>query len=328
VTRKLCLPAFVGLLAFAAEARAQYLGFPYCSGPPRVIAFLPILPARVVVIPVVQKRIIIQQVTVPPVRVLIPASDLSGIDLDVEAPDRLFPPGAAPPRKPVAVPAEPKKEMMKKPEPDKAPVPAVKPPPPPVKPPPEPVKPPPELPKKPPANSAAKKPAEDLWQPRAGAADESRRLVELGVQAFRSGKYGLALFRFQQACDVDPNHARAFFLLGQAHLALGQHREAIEAIQDGLRLQPDWPTRDFRPRVELYADNLDDWLDHRRRLDDVISRNPQDAIALFLRGYVLWFDGQRPQAANWFMRARAVTADPRWIDLFLKHAPPANIAAL
>src|SRR5205823_3232280 len=128
-----------------------------------------------------------------PPRARAPDYDLSGIDLDVESPDRLFPPGTAPAARPeVARPARPKDEAPNKP---------------PVKP--EPAAPPP-----------MKPPAEDLLQPRAGAAEEAGRLVELGIRAFRDQEYGVAAWRFRQASEVHPANARAFFLLGQAYLAV------------------------------------------------------------------------------------------------------------
>jgi hypothetical protein len=248
---------------------------------------------------VVERRVIIRPVA-PVVEY-----DLSGIDLDVESPDRLYPPGAAPQR--------PARELERKPEPRKPAEPAVKPPPPPA-----------PLPAPPPK----KTPEDELLQPRAGAADESQRLTELGVRAFRAGQYGLALWRFRQATGVDPNNARAYFLMAQAHIAVGQFREALPVIQDGLRLQPEWPAHDFRPRGEFYKDNPGDWLEVRRRLDEAAQREPNDFAYLFMRAYVAWFDGQRAEATEWFQRARARTADPTWVDLFLKHAPAPAVAGI
>jgi len=46
-----------------------------------------------------------------------------------------------------------------------------------------------------------------------------------------------------------------------------------------------------------------------------------------LRAYVAWFDGRRAQAVEWFHAARPLAPDPRWIDLFLKHAPAPVLAA-
>jgi Flp pilus assembly protein TadD len=165
-----------------------------------------------------------------------------------------------------------------------------------------------------------------LLQPRAGAGPESRRLVDLGVLAFKAQQYGLAAWRFQQASVIDPTNARSFFLLAQAYVGVGQFRDAVWAVQEGLRLQPDWPVRDFRPRRDLYGIGKADWLEHVRRVDDAVTRQPDDSAYLFLRAYVAWFDGRRPQAAEWFHQARALVADPRWIDLFLLQAPPPAIA--
>ena len=58
---------------------------------------------------------------------------------------------------------------------------------------------------------------------------------------------------------------------------------AVRAIHEGLRLDPDWPVRDFRPRFELYVAEPDDWIEHRRRLDDAVKRQPRDADYAFLR---------------------------------------------
>jgi hypothetical protein len=307
MTRKLGLLTIAVWLAFAHRTEAQYpyspgVGFQYSGGRLRIAGFVPLFPvvgppsSTIVIGPpatVVERRVTVRPVA-PPVEY-----DLSGIDLDVESPDRLYPPGTAPlrPVRPEPVPDR------KKPEP-------------PVKQPPPPA----------PAPAPNKTPEDELFTPRAGAADEARRLTELGLRAFRAGEYGLALWRFRQASGVDPSNARAFFLMAQAFIAVGQYREAMPVLQDGLRLQPDWPTADFRPRAELYKDNPADWLEHRRRLEEAVQREPTEFAYLFLRAYVAWFDGQRPQATEWFLRARARTADPTWVDLFLKHAPVPVVA--
>ena len=255
----------------------------------------------------VERRVIAQQI-VPPLisRVALPPEpDVTGIDLDLESPDKLYPPGTAPTKKPVVKPIEPKADLPKKPPEELLKPPAAVPegPPPPMKP-----------------------PVEDLLTPRAGVADESRRLVELGVLAFQQRAYGLAVMRFEQASAVDPANARAFFLLAQSYLAVGQFRDAVKAIHAGLDLRPDWPVAKFSPRTELYAGALEDWLEHRRRLVDAVKWRPKDGGYLFLRAYIEWFDGERPQAVELFHNARPLVADPQWIDLFLKHAPAVPLA--
>ncbi len=108
MTRKLCLLAVAALLTFATDARAQFLGGPgyapggigiqYSGGRLRISGFLPNGPVigTVTVVPpmtVIDRRIIIQPIIISPPR---PQFDLSGIDLDVESPDKLYPPGTAP----------------------------------------------------------------------------------------------------------------------------------------------------------------------------------------------------------------------------------------
>lgn len=302
MTGKLRLPAIAALLVLTGEARAQLAPYPYSgggigvqygSGRLRIGGVYYALPPFTVI----QRQVIVQPivpVTVAPTAA--PKYDLSGIDLDVESPDKLYPPGTAPVPRPAPVE---KKPVPKGPERLPAPKPEL----------------PPQAPK------------EDLLKPRPVPVDESKRLMELGLRAFRAGEYGLALWRFRQASEVDRGNARAFFLMAQAYLTIGQYREAMTAIEDGLRLQPNWPISDFRPRVDLYGEHPDDWRELGQRLDDAVRRRPDDPDYLFLRAYVLWFDGQRVQAAQGFVRARARTADPRWIDLFLKHAPPPAVAA-
>jgi hypothetical protein len=322
MTRKLPLLAAIVFFGAGTEVRAQFYGpsiagVQYNGGRVKVVGYVVgpagmLMPAPGYVVPytIVERRIIVQPFvpSLPP-RAAVPEYDLSGIDLDVESPDRLYPPGAAPKAKPpqLARPPEARLDMPKKlDEPAK---PAVKPEPPPPPPPP------------------AKPPIDDLLQPRAGAVEESQRLVDLGTRAFRAQQYGVAALRYRQATEMNPTNSRAFFLLGQAYVALGQLRDAVRSIQDGLRLRPDWPIRDFRPRTELYAEALEDWAEHRRRVDDAVKQQPQDSGYLFLRAYVAWFHGQRREAVEWFQQARPLAADPRWVDLFLVHVPGAAVAA-
>jgi hypothetical protein len=305
MTRTLGLLAAVSFLCGVPAARGQFVsgGVSFISNG-RGARVGPFGPAGLLFGPpmygTIQRRVVIQQVIVVPVpRSVAPDYDLSGIDLDVQSPDRLYPPGAGPPKKAERLP-EPRKapELPKPPSPpakQDLPVPPVTP------------------------------PTDDLWQPRAGAVEESQRLVELGKRAFRAQAYGLAAMRFRQAREVNPADAKASFLLAQAYLAVGQYRDAVRAIQEGLKLDPDWPRRDFQPRGELYA-VADDWIEHRQRLNDAARRQPKDASFAFLRAYAAWFDGERPQAMMWFLAARVLATDPRWIDLFLKQAPGPAVA--
>jgi hypothetical protein len=236
----------------------------------------------------VDQRITVRIINPPTVsrRVgLKPTYDLSGIDLDVEPASKIWGP------KPNALAKEGKGKQGEKEE-KKVEIAAANP---------------------------AKAPAV-VPPPKVEKVPEGRRLHDLGVAAFGKGEYGLALLRFRQAVDVEPPEPRALFLRGQACIAVGKYRDAAEIIQRGLQILPDWPISGFRPRVELYPNQDDLWTAHRKRLEDAQRLEPKNADDLFLLGYLAWFDGQRAAAVDYFQQARALAAEPRWSDAFLKVA--------
>jgi hypothetical protein len=167
---------------------------------------------------------------------------------------------------------------------------------------------------------APKPPEEDLWTPRTNPSDEARRLLELGLRAFRADDYGIASLRFRQATEVDPTYNRAFILLAQAELALGNYHEGVLALQAALRLKPEFPATDFHPRVELYGGRDEAWQQHRQRLLETHKRHPRNADYLLLLGFVDWFGDRRVDSLTWFRQARPLLPDPRPADLFLKSA--------
>ena len=217
--------------------------------------------------------------------VLVPALDLSGVDLDVAPPwakDQELP------RRGVPVVQPRPEEIAKRIDPPRPEAPA-------------------EMPKPP--------------EPKATPAEEARRLASLGALAFQDKEYGLAAHRFQQALDVEPTTARPHFLLGQAYLALGRFREAVQTIGLGLAKDPTWPSSHFRPRLSLYVDSPEDWARHVEQLEATQHKQPHNAAYLFLLAYVRWFDDDRVIAAALFRELRPQVADPALVDLFLKLAP-------
>jgi len=178
---------------------------------------------------------------------------------------------------------------------------------------------PPEKPKekpKEPARPQPPRPAQPEVDPRA----ESARQSAIGLEAFAAGEYGRAAQRFRQAVHINPNDARAYFLLAQAEFALGKYDEAVEAIENGMRIAPNWPMTNFRP-VTLYGDNVTDLPEHLRRLENALNRHPDDAVLLFLYAYELWFDGRQEEARPLFQRAAAVAGDKSFSERFLLARP-------
>jgi hypothetical protein len=242
----------------------------------------------------------------PPVRLLgagRPADDdIAGIDLDL-IPAKKPPEAAKPPAPPpFEIPGGVDVSVPKKPvRPEDQPEIKVKPEPPKPAPPP-------------------------LPPPKNNPVEEAARLVNLGLAAFANQEYGLAALRFRQATDVDPESARAHFLAAQASLALGKYKDAVNAIEQGMRRRLDWPKADFNPRKELYKGNAADFVEHLERLQQTHEKTPHNSTYLFLYAYALWFEGRQAEAVPLFRRARTKTADPAYIDAFLKAAPGGVLA--
>jgi hypothetical protein len=196
----------------------------------------------------------------------------------------------------------PDRTKPKKPEPEAAPAPRPEPPPP---------KPPPP------------KPPVMREPPQLEPRSENARLIELGKEAFAETAYGLAAQRFHQAATVLPADPTAQFLLAQALLALGKYQDAMDAVNAGMVLEPNWPTFNFRP-LDLYGAHVALYPEHLQRLADVAERFPNDPAVLFMSGYALWFDGRKDEAPDFFHKAQKAGADPNVIDNFLRSLPPAG----
>lgn len=249
----------------------------------------------------VERRISVQVIAPSPAMVVVrprrPSYDLSGIDLDVESPDRIWGSKA---------PAE-KSEALK--APGAGPKEAARPMPP--------------VEKKPAEANPARPPVPPPPVPPVKKLSPGERWITEGIEAFKDGDYNVALLRFRQAGAADPPGPRAIFLEAQADIVLGRFRHAVDQIEKGLTRRPDWPLGGFRPKLELYG-NPDAWTAQRDRLLAAQKLEPKNADYPFLLGYLSWFDGERDVALDYFQQSRALTADPRFSDLFLK-GPAAKV---
>lgn len=144
--------------------------------------------------------------------------------------------------------------------------------------------------------------------------------IQLGKQAFAAREYGRALRHFEQAV-LDAPEARSHFLLAQALFARGRYGDAVDEIETGLRLRPDWPSSRFPIRA-LYGPNLGDFAEQFQHLEELVAQNPRDPVLLFLYGYELWFDGRGAEAELWFQRAMGLGANRALVEPFLTTAPP------
>jgi hypothetical protein len=153
----------------------------------------------------------------------------------------------------------------------------------------------------------------------------SAEWIARGKEAFQVQLYGLAERFFTAATKAVPADPTAFFFIAQARFSLRKYREAVEAIEAGLRAAPDWPKQPFHPE-ELYGANRGEFTDQLRHLQETLDRHPKDPDLLFLYAYELWFSGRPAQARAIFLRAAKVTPNRRFIDLFLRALPALPVA--
>ena len=166
----------------------------------------------------------------------------------------------------------------------------------------------------------------DLPPPRDDPLEENLRLTGLGLGSFRVSDFGWAAKWWSQAIDIAPAKPRPYFLLAQAYYAMGKYKQAVAAIEGGLRLQPEWPTLPFAIKKEMYVGQDEEWVQQRRWLEETRAQNPREPAFTFLLAYQLWYDGDRQEAAKLLRQARMLSPDPTYIDLFLKALPPPVVA--
>ncbi len=113
--------------------------------------------------------------------------------------------------------------------------------------------------------------------------------------AFRSHHYEDAIEWARRAAKEMPRDGRLFLLLSQAHLAVGEYRDAAGAARLGMSLLP---TEDWGFVVEHFRDYYhdSDYAGQVRRLRQFIAENPGHADAHFLLGYHWVFLGHSAAA--------------------------------
>ncbi len=159
------------------------------------------------------------------------------------------------------------------------------------------------------------------------AHEEANRLIGLGLEEFKDRDFGLAGQHFNKAAEVDPTNFLAHVLSAQADFAFARYGDAVKSIRIAAKLQKDYPSVKFQPRLSLYKGLEGDYFDQMALLKAAVKNNPKSGDLLFLLGHQLWFDDQRDAAVEQFLLARPLTADPALIDQFLNAAKAKVIAS-
>src|SRR5262249_44026296 len=114
-----------------------------------------------------------------------------------------------------------------------------------------------------------------LTGPAAAASLEYNLFLHQGYRSFKVGDYFKARDYFTRAVDLHLRAAEARFGLAESLAALGQYHEAVIQMRHGIRLDSNWPEKDY-PRYGLFPDakTLDKHLD---RLRNDVREFPKDA---------------------------------------------------
>lgn len=85
-----------------------------------------------------------------------------------------------------------------------------------------------------------------------GATHSAEAQIQFGVDMAKRGLWNEALFRFEQAENIDPQNYRVWNNLAVAYEATGQFDQALDAYQQALRMQPD--NRELRRNYSRFVE--------------------------------------------------------------------------
>ena len=143
--------------------------------------------------------------------------------------------------------------------------------------------------------------------------------VQIARTAFETGDAGRAAEQLEAASLLIPAEPLPYFLLAQARMARGGYVEAVAAIREGMKKNPDWPANRFRVK-ELYG-KRPEWFDRDLiELRNASITNPDDPAINFLYAYFLWFNGQRDAAVKLFQKVKPLIREKGLIERFLIEA--------
>lgn len=133
---------------------------------------------------------------------------------------------------------------------------------------------------------------------RPGAADGARpRAMSSwgrGLEAQRAGRMEDAAALYEQAVELDPRFAAAWYNLGLAYEELGRHADAVGSFRRTLEIEPDMTEARYMLAVAYRA--LGQYAEAEAVLREVLRRDASFVRAQFVLGLVLEKLG-RPQAA-------------------------------
>lgn len=160
--------------------------------------------------------------------------------------------------------------------------------------------------------------------------DQIKELQELmvsGTQGFSEGRYVEAADKFGRVTGVDPHNVDAALAHAVARFATGDFAASADSIRLGVSLFP--PIVDSVFDIRERYQKTGDFVTQAKTLERYLDKQPGDADALLVLGFVRHFSNQRDLAQQVFERLKKLSPeDAELADVFLDALPPEQAAAL
>jgi len=147
----------------------------------------------------------------------------------------------------------------------------------------------------------------------ARAEDGEDELVKQGTVAFKQGNRDLAIARYSEAINLNPNDADALSLRGEAYVQQGKFDQAISDCNRAVVLSPD-SSEGYRRRGYVY-DYKGDRGPALEDFDTAIKLDPRNASAYALRGETYREQGQTQKAIDDLNQS--IKLDPSVSDVYV-----------
>lgn len=135
--------------------------------------------------------------------------------------------------------------------------------------------------------------------------------LDRGHTLFRRGKYREAADAYKEAILIDESSGLPLIFFGQALLACGDYTFAAKAIRRGLGLVKN--IESLTPTFKELFDSSASYERCRENLSTIHLLDPDDPVAAFLMGWVLYWEGDRENAVS--LIRDVLRRSPSWEEL-------------
>lgn len=160
--------------------------------------------------------------------------------------------------------------------------------------------------------------------------NQSADFFDEGILLFRDGHYDRAAIKWLGAADINQANAATRLHAGHAMYALGKYADGVTLLARAFELSPILAYKSYDVRDE-YGDHAD-FHRHLMALKAFVARQPADADALTMLGYILFYTEGPAASWKYLERASRLRPDdyfiPKLLTLARQASPEAHAAPL